>query len=90
MNCSHLLHCMQSSTVSTHTAADDDQVIVIFGRCCLGNDCQALAPADPGIHLPVEADNMYSRQLLWQFHGSGTLQLSGRAVSDSIVFIQYL
>lgn len=34
----HLLDGMQRSAVSTHTAADDDQVIVILGWCCLGNN----------------------------------------------------
>lgn len=34
----HLLDGMQRGAVSTHTAANDDQVIVILGWCCLGNN----------------------------------------------------
>jgi hypothetical protein len=65
---SHLLNGVQCCAVSTHTAADDDEVIVVLRWCCLGNNRQALGPADAPDHLPARGQQQHSQAVdsSWQ------------------------
>jgi hypothetical protein len=74
--------------MSAHTAANDDQVVVIFGCGSLGNNCQTLAPADPGGHLPADMQKQHEQQkqlMQWQFHGPDTLQCLAPPKATSIM-----
>ena len=50
----HLLHCMKGSTMTTHTATNDNQIVVILGAC-LGDNGHALWPGRANCYVPARS-----------------------------------